>query len=73
MPSGKENHMKFNSLILVVLVALFLGGCAEPNSNRARSMDPMINMANTCATCGAAIQDNYFAGSAFKAVGPGSY
>ena len=33
----------------------------------------MIDLANTCATCGGTVSDNYFAGSAFKAVGPGNY
>jgi hypothetical protein len=70
-PSGKENHLK--SLILVVLVALFLGGCADTNSNRVRSTDPMVDLASTCAMCGATINDNYFVGSSFKAMGPGSY
>jgi hypothetical protein len=72
-PSGKENHMKFSSLILLVLVALWLGGCAETNSNRYRNTDPMVNLANTCAMCGATVDDNYFAGSAFRAIGPGNY
>ncbi len=72
-PSGKENHVKFNSLILVVLAALFLGGCADTNSNRARGVDPMVDLANTCAMCGATVEDNYFSGSAFKAMGPGNY
>ena len=35
--------------------------------------DSMIDLANTCATCGGSVSDNYFAGSAFKAVGPGNY
>jgi hypothetical protein len=66
------NHMKFNGLILVVLAALLLGACAD-TSSRYRGSDSMINLAYNCATCGASIQDNYFAGSAFKAMGPGSY
>jgi hypothetical protein len=71
--SGKENRMKYNSLILVMLAALWLGGCADTNSNRARGTDPMVNLANTCAVCGATVDDNYFSGSSFKAMGPGSY
>jgi hypothetical protein len=65
--------MKCNGLILVVLATLLLGACADPNSSRSRSMDPMVDLANTCAMCGATVSDNYFAGSAFKAIGPGSY
>jgi hypothetical protein len=65
--------MKYNFFILAVLAALFLGGCADPNSNRFRGADPMVDLANTCAMCGATVDDNYFAGSAFRAIGPGNY
>ena len=65
--------MKYHGLILVVLAVLLLGGCADTNSNRSRSTDPMVDLASTCAMCGASVDDNYFAGSAFKAIGPGSY
>lgn len=65
--------MKRNVLILVVLAALLVGACADTKSNRYRNTDPMVDLANTCAMCGATVNDNYFAGSAFKAIGPGSY
>jgi hypothetical protein len=64
--------MKDNCLILAVLAALWLGGCADTTSNRFQSPDPMVNLANTCAMCGATVDDNYFADSAFKAIGPGN-
>jgi len=60
-------------LILLVLAALGLGACADTTSTRSRRQNSIIDLANTCATCGASIQDNYFAGSAFRAMGPGSY
>ncbi len=63
--------MNYKGLILLVLVALLFGACAEPN--RFQSRDSMIGRANTCAVCGATVEDNYFYGSAFKAMGPGSY
>ena len=64
--------MKYNGLILLVLAVLFVGACADTDT-RSRGRDSMIDLAKTCATCGAAIQDNYFSESAFKAMGPGSY
>lgn len=64
--------MKDKGLILLALAALLVGACADTDS-RYRGRDSMINLANTCATCGAAIQDNYFSDSAFRAMGPGSY
>ena len=60
-------------LILLALAALVVGACADTSSSQYRSRNSIINQANTCATCGATVQDDYFAGSAFKAVGPGSY
>jgi hypothetical protein len=65
--------MKYNGLILLVLAALLLGSCADPNSSRYRGRNSMIDRANTCATCGATVQDYYFSDSAFRAVGPGNY
>ena len=64
--------MKYNDLILLALAVLFVGACADTNA-QSRGRDSMVNLANTCATCGASIQDSYFAGSAFKAMGPGSH
>lgn len=64
--------MKYTGLILLVLAALLLGACADTDT-RYRGRDSMINLAASCATCGASIQDEYFAESAFKAMGPGSY
>lgn len=60
-------------LILLILAALLLAACADPNSSQYRSRDSMLDRANLCAVCGGSVEDNYFAGSAFKAVGPGSY
>jgi hypothetical protein len=71
--SRKESHMK-KVLILLVLAALGLGACADTNgSSRYRGSSSIIDLANTCATCGATVQDEYFAGSAFRAIGPGNY
>ncbi len=61
------------ALILLVLAALIVGACADTSSSQYRSRNSVIDLANTCATCGATVQDDYFAGSAYKAVGPGSY
>jgi hypothetical protein len=58
-------------LLLLMLAALVFQACADTNSYSRG--DSMINRANLCATCGGSISDNYFAGSAFKAVGPGNY
>jgi hypothetical protein len=61
-------------LILLLLAALLLGACADPNSSsRYRGGSSVVDWANDCAMCGATVGDNYFAGSAFRAVGPGSY
>lgn len=63
--------MNFNGLILMLLAVLLLGACADTDQYRGRR--DFINWANDCAVCGATVGDNYFAGSAFKAIGPGSY
>jgi len=60
-------------LMLLILAALLLGACADPNSSQYRGRDSMIDLANNCAVCGATVEDNYFAGSAFRAIGPGNY
>jgi hypothetical protein len=65
--------MKYSGLILLVLAALWLAGCAEPSSNRYRSPDPMVDLANTCAMCGATVSGDYFSGTALRSVGPGNY
>jgi hypothetical protein len=59
-------------LMLLMLAAMLLPACAETNSG-SRNRNSIIDLANTCATCGGAVKDDYFAGSAFKAVGPGNY
>jgi hypothetical protein len=56
--------------MLLMLAVWFFSACADTNMY---SRNAMIDRASTCATCGGAISDNYFAGSAFKAIGPGSY
>ena len=60
-------------LMLLMLAALLLGACADPNASRYRGRDSMIDLANNCAVCGATVQDGYFAGSAYRAIGPGNY
>jgi len=61
-------------LILLGLLAMLLGACADTSSSsRYRRHNSVIGLADTCATCGAAVRDDYFAGSAFKAIGPGNY
>lgn len=64
--------MKYNGLILLTLAVLLVGACADTDP-QYRGRNSMIDLANTCATCGSSIQDNYFAGSSYKALGPGSY
>jgi hypothetical protein len=64
--------MKYNGLILLALAVLLMGGCAEPRA-QYQGRDPVLDLASTCATCGATIHDSYFAGSSFKAMGPGSH
>lgn len=64
--------MKYNGLILLALAVLLVGACADTDT-RNRGRDSMVDLANTCATCGATVSGNYFADSAFKAMGPGSY
>jgi hypothetical protein len=59
-------------LMLLVLAAVLLHACADTNGT-SRRRDSIIDQARTCATCGGSVSDNYFAGSAFKAVGPGNY
>jgi len=59
-------------LMLLMLAALLFPACADTNS-QARNRNSIIDLANTCATCGGSVQDNYFAGSAYRAVGPGNY
>jgi hypothetical protein len=69
----KESHMK-RGLILLGLAAMLLGACADTNSSsRYRRHNSIIDLADNCATCGAGVRDDYFAGSAFKAIGPGNY
>lgn len=57
-------------LILLLLAALLVGACAETD-NRYRGRDSMINLANTCATCGATVSEGYFFNSNWSATGPG--
>ena len=59
-------------MMLLMLAALLFQACAETNSSY-RNRNPYIDRANTCATCGSTVSDGYFAGSAFKAIGPGNY
>ncbi|MGA9755059.1 MAG: hypothetical protein WBV23_07935 [Desulfobaccales bacterium] len=61
------------ALILLMLAALIVGACADTSSSQYRSRNSVIDLANTCATCGASVRDDYFAGSAYRAVGPGNY
>ena len=60
-------------LILLALAALVVGACADTSSSQYRSRNSIIDQAKICATCGATVQDDYFAGSAYIAVGPGNY
>jgi hypothetical protein len=60
-------------LILLVLAALGLGACADTSSSRYGRSDSLVNLANTCATCGATIKDDYFIGTNVSAIGPGNY
>jgi hypothetical protein len=59
-------------LMLLMLAVVLLQACADTNS-RSRNRNSIIDLANTCATCGGTVSDNYFGDSAFKAVGPGNY
>jgi len=59
-------------LMLLVLAASLFQACADTNSH-SRNRNTIIDLANNCATCGGSVSDGYFAGSAFKAVGPGNY
>jgi hypothetical protein len=60
-------------LILLVLATLLLGACADTNSSSRYRSNSIIDLANTCATCGATIKDDYFIGTNLRAIGPGSY
>jgi hypothetical protein len=60
-----------NGLMALMLAAVLFSACADTNSYRGR--DAMIDRARTCAACGASVRGDYFAGTAFKAVGPGNY
>jgi hypothetical protein len=60
-------------LMLLMLAALLFQACADTDSYSRNRRDSMIDLANTCATCGGSVSDNYFGASAFKAVGPGNY
>jgi hypothetical protein len=60
-------------LMLLLLAALLFQACADTNSYSGNRRDAMLDRARTCATCGGSVSDNYFGGSAFKAVGPGNY
>jgi len=70
-PSRKEEPM-IKGMMLLMLAALLFQACADTNSH-SRNRNTIIDLANTCATCGGSVSDNYFAGSAFRAVGPGNY
>jgi hypothetical protein len=61
------------ALMLLLLAVLLLGACADTNSNSRYRSNSIIDLANTCATCGATINDNYFVDSNLRAIGPGSY
>jgi len=71
-PSRKEAHM-IKGLMLLMLAALLFQACADTNSNSRNRRDSMIDLANTCATCGGSVSGNYFDSSSFKAIGPGNY
>jgi hypothetical protein len=60
-------------LLLLLLAAWLVQACADPNSRSGYRRDSMLDRANTCAACGASVSDGYFAGSNFKAIGPGNY
>jgi hypothetical protein len=60
-------------LMLLLLAAWMVQACADTNGRFGNRRDSILDRANTCATCGATVSDGYFAGSAFKAVGPGNY
>ncbi|MEJ2670785.1 MAG: hypothetical protein P8168_01030 [Deltaproteobacteria bacterium] len=65
--------MKYFGLILLALALLMMAACADTSSSRYRNRDSMVDLANNCAMCGATVSDNYFFGSAARAVGPGNY
>ncbi|MBM4300065.1 MAG: hypothetical protein FJ121_00810 [Deltaproteobacteria bacterium] len=65
--------MRKGLMLLLLLAALLFQACADTNSYSGNRRGSLIDLSNTCATCGASVSDNYFAGSAFKAIGPGNY
>ncbi len=58
-------------LMMLMLAAWLLPACADTSSYRGR--DSMLERDRTCAACGASVRGDYFVGSAFKSMGPGSY
>ena len=56
-----------------MLAGLLLTSCAEPSSTRYRNLDPMADLANTCAMCGATVSGDYFANTTLRSLGPGNY
>ena len=71
--SREEGHMRKGLILLLLLAALLFQACADTNSYSGNRRDSLIERANTCATCGASVSDNYFIGSSIKAIGPGNY
>jgi hypothetical protein len=69
---SRKGDQMIRGLMLLMLAAALFQACADTNSH-SRNRNTIIDLANTCATCGGSISDGYFAGSAFKAVGPGNY
>jgi hypothetical protein len=65
--------MRKGLMVLLMLAALLFQACADTNSYSGNRRGSVIDRSSTCAACGASVSDNYFAGSAFKAVGPGNY
>jgi nitrous oxide reductase accessory protein NosL len=65
--------MKFRSLMLLVLAALLLAGCAETKTTGYQSPDPMVDLANTCAMCGGSVDSNYLFNTGMRSIGPGNY
>ena len=54
-------------LMLMDAGGLLFQACADTNSTPLPEPRSMIERANICATCGGTVQDNYFAGSTFRA------
>jgi uncharacterized protein YceK len=65
--------MKYSGLLLIILAVLLMGGCADTNSHRYANRGSIVDLANTCAMCGATVDDNYFANTVFNSMGPGNY